>query len=120
MFNEELITWSIDGGGNFFYREKHKYNVTNVSGYIKLNKSFNYGFVSEALKYQHSKIIFDYQNKAHPSIISKIYQLPIINIDIQKAIWINIKRINDLIAISENMLMNFSKLKQFLLQNLFN
>jgi len=31
MYNEELITWSVDGGGNFFYRPNHKFSVTNVA-----------------------------------------------------------------------------------------
>ena len=30
MFDEELITWSVDGGGRFFYRPKHRFSVTNV------------------------------------------------------------------------------------------
>ena len=33
MFDDERITWSIDGGGKFFYRNNHKYSVTNVSGW---------------------------------------------------------------------------------------
>ena len=43
MFDEELISWSVDGGGNFFYRSKHKYSLTNVSGYIRvLDKNINF------------------------------------------------------------------------------
>jgi len=30
MFDEEMITWSVDGGGNFFYRPPHKFSVTNI------------------------------------------------------------------------------------------
>ena len=37
MFDDERITWSIDGGGRLFYREPHKYSVTNVCGWIKVN-----------------------------------------------------------------------------------
>lgn len=33
MFDKPMITWSIDGGGKFFYREG-KYSVTNVCGFI--------------------------------------------------------------------------------------
>jgi len=36
MFDEELITWSVDGGGYFFYRPKHKFSVTNVVGIFKV------------------------------------------------------------------------------------
>ena len=69
MFNQELITWSIDGGGNFFYRKKHKFNITNVSGYMILNENlFNYQFIVQSLIWQHEKLKFDYQTKAHPSV----------------------------------------------------
>ena len=30
MFDEELLSWSVDGGGTFFYRPKHKFSITNV------------------------------------------------------------------------------------------
>src|SRR5262249_45279429 len=33
MFDEELITWSVDGGGHFFYRPKHRFSVTNDCGF---------------------------------------------------------------------------------------
>ena len=35
MFDDERITWSIDGGGRLFYRPASKYSVTNVSGWLK-------------------------------------------------------------------------------------
>ena len=46
-FDEELITWSVDGGGYFFYRPKHKFSVTNVSGILKINntKALDYKFL---------------------------------------------------------------------------
>jgi type I restriction enzyme S subunit len=76
MFDEELISWSVDGGGNFFYRPKHKFSITNVSGYMKLNtKVLNYKFFAYQLEQLHSKLSFDYQSKAHPSVIRKIYKL---------------------------------------------
>ena len=87
MFDTELVTWSIDGGGNFFYRPKHKYNITNVSGYILLDETlFNYRFVSEALSWQHSFMVFDYQTKAHPSVILSLYKLPNISLMVQERI----------------------------------
>ena len=48
MFDEELVTWSIDGGGKFFYRPKARYSVTNVCGYIRNNipESINTKFLS--------------------------------------------------------------------------
>ena len=35
-FNEEMITWSVDGGGDLFHRNKHKFSITNVAGFIKV------------------------------------------------------------------------------------
>ena len=84
MFDKELITWSIDGGGDIFFREKHKFCVTNVCGILQLDTNkFSYRFVAEALKYQHSKTTFDYQTKAHPSVIEKLYALPDIELNKQ-------------------------------------
>ena len=78
MFDEELISWSVDGGGNFFYRQKHKFSVTNVSGYMRIKtKKLNYQFVAAQLELHHSKLEFDYQSKAHPSVIRKVYTLAI-------------------------------------------
>ena len=77
MFDKELITLSIDGGGNFFYRKKHKFNVTNVCGIMQVDENvYSYRFIAEMLTYQHSKMKFDYQSKAHPSVISSLYSLP--------------------------------------------
>ena len=60
MFDKELITWSIDGGGNFFYRKKHKFNVTNVCGIMQVDENvYSYRFIAEMLTYQHSKMKFD-------------------------------------------------------------
>ena len=38
MFDDERITWSIDGGGKLFYRNNLKYSVTNVCGWLKVHK----------------------------------------------------------------------------------
>ena len=38
MFSDIRITWSIDGGGKFFYRDAPKYSVTNVCGWLTVNK----------------------------------------------------------------------------------
>ena len=87
MFDEEMITWSIDGGGALFYRSKHKFSVTNVCGYMRLDTSiFDYRFVHAALCLQHSRIKFDYQTKAHPSVIRNLYRIPIPPLPEQKKI----------------------------------
>jgi len=87
MFNEELITWSVDGGGNFFYRPKHKFSVTNVCGYIRLTtSSIRYDFLAFQLQQLHSYLSFDYTMKAHPSVIRKAYSLKLPSVEEQAAI----------------------------------
>jgi type I restriction enzyme S subunit len=74
MFDEELITWSVDGGGNFFYRPKHKFSVTNVSGYLRIqSRLWDYKYLYYLLAWQHSRLSFDYTDKAHPSVIVDRY-----------------------------------------------
>jgi type I restriction enzyme S subunit len=87
MFEEELITWSVDGGGNFFYRPKHKFSVTNVCGYMRVDTSkICYRYFTAHLQQLHSRKSFDYQSKAHPSVIRKEYQVQLPPLDEQKLI----------------------------------
>lgn len=120
MFDEELITWSVDGGGNFFYRPKHKFSVTNVSGILKADtKKFNYRFLAYLLEWEHRKLHFDYQTKAHPSVIRELYHIvrPPINeqqkiAEILSAVDAEIQKTDEVIAATE-------KLKRGLMQQLF-
>ena len=85
MFEDERVTWSIDGGGRPFYREKHKYSVTNVCGWLKINTDkLITKFVYYCLLFQWNMLKFDYTYKAHPSIIKEIYRIPMLPISIQK------------------------------------
>lgn len=87
MFDEELVTWSIDGGGNFFYRPKHKFSVTNVCGFMRVDQQkIDCRFLAEQLMELHEKLVFDYQFKAHPSVIRKIYRLKIPALNEQRRI----------------------------------
>jgi type I restriction enzyme S subunit len=87
MFDEELITWSVDGGGNFFHRPKHKFSVTNVCGYMRVDTSrIFYRYFAAHLQQLHSSKSFDYQIKAHPSVIRKEYQVQLPSLEEQKAI----------------------------------
>lgn len=78
MFDEELITWSVDGGGRPFYRPRHRFSVTNVGGFLRIRAldRWSYRYVHALLEYQHSKRLFDWQSKAHPSVIRDLYLLP--------------------------------------------
>ena len=86
MFDEELITWSVDGGGKLFYRPKHKFSVTNVGGTLRiLDPSFlNIRYLYFVLTYLHSYIKFDWVFKAHPSVLRKVYNtIPIPDLNTQ-------------------------------------
>ena len=76
MFDEELITWSVDGGGNFFHRPRHKFSVTNVCGFMRVDVSrISYQFLAAQLQHLHSDKCFDYQSKSHPSVVRKEYEI---------------------------------------------
>jgi restriction endonuclease S subunit len=70
-----LITWSVDGGGHIFYRPKHKFSVTNIGGWLRIlnPQVFSYQFLTYALQRLHKQHHFDWQHKAHPSVIRKLY-----------------------------------------------
>jgi type I restriction enzyme S subunit len=76
MFDEELITWSVDGGGRLFHRPKHKFSVTNVGGLLRIHDRalLDYKYLYYALTLRHSEVTFDWVKKAHPSIIKKLYR----------------------------------------------
>jgi len=89
MFDEELITWSVDGGGKLFYRKKHKFSITNVTGFLRILKKdmIDYKYLFYCLSILHSQINFDWVKKAHPSTLRKEYNnIPLPNIDKQKNI----------------------------------
>ena len=89
MFDEELITWSVDGGGHIFYRPKHKFSVTNIGGWLRIldSKVFSYQFLTYALQRLHKQHHFDWQHKAHPSVIRKLYtRIPLPPLPEQKRI----------------------------------
>lgn len=76
MFDEELITWSVDGGGRLFHRPQHKFSVTNVGGTMRIldTSVLNYRYLYYVLTIRHAEIAFDWVLKAHPSTIRKLYK----------------------------------------------
>ncbi|SIT98943.1 type I restriction enzyme, S subunit [Epilithonimonas bovis DSM 19482] len=118
-FDEELLTWSVDGGGHFFYRPKHKFSVTNVSGILKINEPiFDYKFLYYSLVYQHSKEVFDYVDKAHPSVIKKRYNVPNISINEQKKIAEILTKVDEAIENTEKLIQKYERVKVGLMQDL--
>jgi type I restriction enzyme S subunit len=88
MFNEELVTWSVDGGGRFFYRPEHKFSVTNVSGWLRIldKNKLNARYLYFVLDNQWRTKEFNYVAKAHPSVIRGMYKIPIPPIEEQNRI----------------------------------
>jgi type I restriction enzyme S subunit len=119
-FDEELITWSVDGGGYFFYRPKHKFSVTNVSGILRIAKSgtFDYKFLYYLLSYQHKNQIFDYVDKAHPSVIRKRYFIPEIGPTEQTTIARILSKVDDAITQTEQLIAKYTRIKTGLMQDL--
>lgn len=119
MFDEELITWSVDGGGRFFYRPKHKFSVTNVSGYMRVDPSkWNPRYVFYLLDLQHRNISFDYQTKAHPSIIRKLYTLNPLNLTEQNKIANILSTLDQAIEQTEAIIAKQERIKTGLMQDL--
>ena len=88
MFDEELVTWSIDGGGKFFYRGKKKFSVTNVCGYIRVENSnvLLPKFLYHVLASQWAAKSYDYVHKALPSTIIDDYSIPLPPLEIQREV----------------------------------
>lgn len=113
MFDDERITWSIDGGGKLFYRNNIRYSVTNVGGWIKVNNEglLNTKYLYYCLIAQWEKKKFDYTKKAHPSVVRGEYYVPIPKLSIQETI---VDILDKFIGIIENLENELElRLKQF-------
>ena len=88
MFDDERLSWSVDGGGRFFHRHAHKYSVTNVSGWLKVldEGKINTRYLYFVLDSAWSTKKFDYIKKAHPSVIRNEYKIPVPPLEVQKEI----------------------------------
>lgn len=89
MFDEELITWSVDGGGHLFHRPRHRFSVTNIGGVLRIlaTDKWDYRFLFYSLDWQHGLETFDWQSKAHPSVIRNLYsRIPLLPLSEQRRI----------------------------------
>jgi len=119
MFDEELITWSVDGGGNFFYRPKHRFSVTNVSGFMRVDtNAIDYRFFAAQLDYLHGKLKFDYQTKAHPSVIRKLYTVLLPSLKEQQRITSVLSAVDREIETWQQELKHLKQEKKALMQQL--
>ncbi|MEE8726407.1 MAG: restriction endonuclease subunit S [Bifidobacterium thermacidophilum] len=121
MFDQELVTWSIDGGGKPFYRQHHRFSVTNVCGYaLILNpQTLTYRFLGLAMGRAWARAHFDYSSKAHPSVIEKIYILSIPSLPEQRCIGAFFSTLDNLIAAAEKRTKSLHTLKSSYLQRMF-
>ena len=120
-FDEELISWSVDGGGKPFLRRKHKYSLTNVCGFARINNFslLSYTWLYVNFWYSWHKLRFDYTTKAHPSVISKLYKVKLCDIKYQKLIEVIIESIDNKIDILEREALLANKLKKCILKEMF-
>ena len=88
LFDEEMITWSVDGGGRFFYRSQHKFSVTNVSGWLRIleKEKLDAKFLFYVLDNQWRTKEFNYVSKAHPSVIRDMYKILLPPLEVQEQI----------------------------------
>ena len=119
MFDQELVTWSIDGGGAVFYRPKHRFSVTNVCGYIDVLSGVDCAFLAYQMNTIHSSIAFDYTVKAHPSVIRQLYYLGIPTKDEQIKIGELFKKLNELICLCQSQCENLANIKKSMLEKMF-
>jgi len=113
MFDEEMITWSVDGGGKFFHRPKHKFSVTNVCGYLRLKSNrLNYRYLHSVLSFQHDRLSFDYQTKAHPSVIRDLYQVPLLKYKEQRKIAEILTSVDEVIEDMQSQINKLEDLKK--------
>jgi type I restriction enzyme S subunit len=123
MFDEELITWSIDGGGHIFYRPKHKFSVTNIGGWLRIldGKVFSYQFLTYALQRLHKQHSFDWQHKAHPSVIRKLYtRIPLPSLPEQERIVDLISSVDSYIESLQQQLETAKRSRNAVLHELLN
>lgn len=99
MFDDERITWSIDGGGRLFYRPPHRYSVTNVSGWMTVNQPrLLVKYLYHVLLCQWEQERFDYTRKAHPSVIRDVYSFSIPSLATQEQVVAQLDAFETLIA----------------------
>lgn len=119
MFDHELVTWSIDGGGHVFYRAKHRFSITNVCGYMQVRNNIDCSFLAYQMMFKHSKLHFDYTSKALPSLIKNMYDLSMPSLYEQERIGRLFKVFDSLIEFISHKIELTEQKKKALLQTMF-
>jgi restriction endonuclease S subunit len=121
MFDEELVTWSVDGGGKFFYRPQGRYSITNVSGFLRVkDKEMLDTYYAWAHLYsQWQTMTFNYTEKLHPSVLRDRFSFAYPPLPHQRTIGEILKSVQHAIEAQERIIQITTELKQALMQKLF-
>ena len=119
----QLAHWKFDdlyGDLLLFYRQKHKFSVTNVGGVIRfLSNNINPKFLYYQLDLLHKTISFDYVTKAHPSVIAGLYKIRIPNKIEQDKIALLLDVLDKKITLESDKLELIKALKAGYMQQMF-
>jgi type I restriction enzyme, S subunit len=121
MFDEELVTWSVDGGGKFFYRPQSRFSITNVSGFLRVRAKDE---IDTYYAWAHlfsiwETMTFNYTEKLHPSILRERFSFSYPELAEQKKIARVLKVVQRAIEQQERLIVLTTELKKSLMHKLF-
>lgn len=120
MFDDIRISWSVDGGGKFFYRDDDRYSITNVCGWIQnlAPDKIDLKYLYYALSAEWSDKSYDYSHKAHPSVIRNEYTLFMPPLPEQRRIAAVLSNLDDYIEKQEKLIEKNKKFRDGVLEEL--